>query len=207
MSETRAVAVLLWLFELVRKGPRLKRGMRALWWGATIYLCLLVQSVVLLVLHGILLFLGNAPLINDNQILFGMKFGVRRKIPPSIECYWDHPLSREPQALLLAPFFVLFMVASCHMPPSFPALFRKRMEDVLHLGGGACGDCSLRCCSYYGIDKSRVQLWVTAFSLPIKFHLIAVAAGSHGMGFPMRGTGRELIITSYVLAGLLFFLF
>ena len=35
MSETRAVAVLLWLFELVRKGPRLKRGMRALWWGAT----------------------------------------------------------------------------------------------------------------------------------------------------------------------------
>jgi hypothetical protein len=30
MSETRAVAVLLWLFELVRKGPRLKRGMRAL---------------------------------------------------------------------------------------------------------------------------------------------------------------------------------
>ena len=33
MSETRAVAVLLWLFELVRKGPRLKRGMRALWWA------------------------------------------------------------------------------------------------------------------------------------------------------------------------------
>src|SRR6266481_8115888 len=33
MSETRAVAVLLWLFELVRKGPRLKPGMRALWWG------------------------------------------------------------------------------------------------------------------------------------------------------------------------------
>ena len=30
MSETRAVAVLLWLFELVRKGPRLKPGMRAL---------------------------------------------------------------------------------------------------------------------------------------------------------------------------------
>src|SRR5260370_956357 len=35
MSETRAVAVLLWLFELVRKGPRLKPGMQAFWWGAT----------------------------------------------------------------------------------------------------------------------------------------------------------------------------
>jgi hypothetical protein len=40
MSETRAVAVLLWLFELVRKGPRLKRGMRALWWERrSIYAC------------------------------------------------------------------------------------------------------------------------------------------------------------------------
>src|SRR5450631_3583559 len=38
MSETRAVAVLLWLFELVRKGPRLKPGIRALWWGITIFL-------------------------------------------------------------------------------------------------------------------------------------------------------------------------
>ena len=68
MSETRAVAVLLWLFELVRKGPRLKPGMRALWWGATIFLCLLVQSVVLLVLHGVLLFLGAPPLISDAHI-------------------------------------------------------------------------------------------------------------------------------------------
>src|SRR4051794_26785153 len=36
MSETRAVAVLLWLFELVRKGPWLKPGMRSLWYGGAI---------------------------------------------------------------------------------------------------------------------------------------------------------------------------
>jgi hypothetical protein len=42
MSETRAVAVLLWLFELARKGPRLKPGTRALWYGAAIFLCLVV---------------------------------------------------------------------------------------------------------------------------------------------------------------------
>lgn len=40
MSETRAVAVLLWLFELVAKGPGLKKGMNALWWVATIFLVL-----------------------------------------------------------------------------------------------------------------------------------------------------------------------
>ena len=33
MSETRAVAVLLWLFELARRGPHLKRRMRGLYWG------------------------------------------------------------------------------------------------------------------------------------------------------------------------------
>src|ERR1700687_188466 len=71
MSETRAVAVLLWLFELVRKGPRLKPGMRALWWGASIFLCILIASVILLGLHAALQLLGHPPLIDDNHILFG----------------------------------------------------------------------------------------------------------------------------------------
>jgi hypothetical protein len=53
MSETRAVAVLLWLFELVRKGPRLKSGMRLLWWGASIFLTLIVLSAVFLVTRAI----------------------------------------------------------------------------------------------------------------------------------------------------------
>lgn len=53
MSETKAVAVLLWLFELARKGPRMKEGMNALWWAAAIFLALLHLSVALLVLKGV----------------------------------------------------------------------------------------------------------------------------------------------------------
>jgi hypothetical protein len=33
MSETPGIAVLLWLFELVKKGPRLAPNMRLLWWA------------------------------------------------------------------------------------------------------------------------------------------------------------------------------
>jgi hypothetical protein len=51
MSETRAVAVLLWLLELVRKGPRLKPGMTALWWASAVFLCVVMASVVLIVLQ------------------------------------------------------------------------------------------------------------------------------------------------------------
>jgi hypothetical protein len=102
MSETRAVAVLLWLFELVRKGPRLR--IPALWWGITIFLCLLVQSCVLLLLHAILQFLGNPPLIDDGHLLFGALVDHQINL-------MDHPY-HEPEALLLAPFFVLFMAAA-----------------------------------------------------------------------------------------------
>jgi hypothetical protein len=104
LSETRAVAVLLWLFELVRKGPRLKRGMRALWWGATIFLCLLIQSVVLLLLHAVLQFLGKPPLIHSGKIKFAESESGSINL-------WNHEY-HEPEALLLAPFFVLFMVGS-----------------------------------------------------------------------------------------------
>jgi hypothetical protein len=104
MSETRAVAVLLWLFELVRKGPRLKRGMRALWWGATIFLCLLIQSVVLLLLHAVLQFLSRPPLIDSGKVKFAESDSNSINL-------WNHGYY-EPEALLLAPFFVLFMVGS-----------------------------------------------------------------------------------------------
>jgi len=65
MSETRAVAVLLWLMELVRKGPHLNPGMAALWWSGAVFMCLLFASVTLLVLRGIELFaqLGGEPQI------------------------------------------------------------------------------------------------------------------------------------------------
>jgi len=44
IAETRAVAVLLWLFELAKRGPYLKHGMRPLWWGGAIYLVFLILS-------------------------------------------------------------------------------------------------------------------------------------------------------------------
>ncbi|MBR1209553.1 hypothetical protein [Bradyrhizobium sp. JYMT SZCCT0180] len=59
MSETKAVAVLLWLYELVRKGPIMKYGMNGLWWAAAIFLCLMNLSFAVLVLKGILLFSQN----------------------------------------------------------------------------------------------------------------------------------------------------
>lgn len=45
IAETRAIAVLLWLFELAKLGPYLKRGMRPIWWGGAIYLVFLILSV------------------------------------------------------------------------------------------------------------------------------------------------------------------
>ena len=53
MSETKPVAVLLWLFELARKGPHLKTGMKGLWWCGAVYMCLLLLSVALVALRGI----------------------------------------------------------------------------------------------------------------------------------------------------------
>lgn len=52
MSETKPVAVLLWLYELCRKGPIMKEGINGLWWAASIFLCFLSLSVALLALKG-----------------------------------------------------------------------------------------------------------------------------------------------------------
>jgi hypothetical protein len=56
MSETRATAVLLWLFELARMGPRLKPTINALYWVALVFLCVLVLSVSLLSVQVIVQF-------------------------------------------------------------------------------------------------------------------------------------------------------
>jgi hypothetical protein len=61
MSETKAVAVLLWLYELGRKGPLMKLGMNGLWWVAAIFLCLMNLSIALLALQGVLLFSQPSP--------------------------------------------------------------------------------------------------------------------------------------------------
>src|SRR3954453_4271428 len=59
MSETRAVAVLLWLYELCRKGPILKPGINGLWWAVAIFLCLMNLSLAVLALQAIFLFSRN----------------------------------------------------------------------------------------------------------------------------------------------------
>src|SRR5260221_2592353 len=51
MSETRLVAVLLWLFELARMGPRLKPSIAAVYWGALVFLSVLVLSISLLAIQ------------------------------------------------------------------------------------------------------------------------------------------------------------
>lgn len=56
MSETKAVAVLLWLYELCRKGPVMRTGLNALWWAVSIFLCLMNLSFAVLALRGVLLF-------------------------------------------------------------------------------------------------------------------------------------------------------
>ena len=61
MSETKAVAVLLWLYELGRKGPIMKLGINGLWWTAAIFLCLLNLSIALLALQGVYLFSHTNP--------------------------------------------------------------------------------------------------------------------------------------------------
>jgi hypothetical protein len=49
MSETPGIAVLLWLFELVKKGARLAPNMRLLWWAGALFLDLMIFSAALLV--------------------------------------------------------------------------------------------------------------------------------------------------------------
>ncbi len=63
MSETRAIAVLLWIFELTRRGPRLRPGMNAIWTTIATFMVLLLLSASLLVFRAVLLLasLVNAP--------------------------------------------------------------------------------------------------------------------------------------------------
>jgi pimeloyl-ACP methyl ester carboxylesterase len=60
LSETKAVAVLLWLFELARKGPRLRTAINGLWWCGTVFLCLLILSVSLAAVRTLTWFAGVA---------------------------------------------------------------------------------------------------------------------------------------------------
>ena len=58
MSETKSVAVLLWLFELARKGPHLQTVINGLWWCGTVFLCLLLLSASLVSVRAMTWFAG-----------------------------------------------------------------------------------------------------------------------------------------------------
>jgi hypothetical protein len=171
LSETRAVAVLLWLFELVRKGPHLKRGMKALWWGATIFLCLLVQSVVLLSLHLVLQFL-DVPAIAES---LGSKYYAATY--------------HEPEALVLAPFFILFMAAA------YSALF----SIVNRAGWIALYATAVAVASgliYFRVGDENIRHATNLF-LPITVSLCIAAIAMGRRGF-------VAMIATYILASLFF---
>jgi len=64
MAGTRLVAVLLWLFEFVRKGPRpLRRDLARLWYVAVPFLVAVIAAAVLLALDATLSLLGESAAI------------------------------------------------------------------------------------------------------------------------------------------------
>jgi hypothetical protein len=72
MSETKAVAVLLWLFELARRGPWLKPALAPLYWCTLIFLSLLILSVSLLSLQFAIWFVRQVPEVDtDPDFLVG----------------------------------------------------------------------------------------------------------------------------------------
>jgi hypothetical protein len=85
MSETKAVAVLLWLYELCRKGPIMRPGLNGLWWAASIFLCLMNLSFAAVALKGIWLFSQTsaqnvlvAPfLLLFSSLVFGLLVALR----------------------------------------------------------------------------------------------------------------------------------
>ncbi|HWK94734.1 MAG TPA: hypothetical protein VNR39_04855 [Pseudolabrys sp.] len=71
MSETRAVAVLLWLLELARRGPNVTTAIKPLYYVAVIFLSLLALSISLLALQGITWFAGQVPPVRPEAAFDG----------------------------------------------------------------------------------------------------------------------------------------
>ena len=97
MSETRAVAVLLWLYELCRKGPIMKPGINGLWWAAAIFLCLMNLSIAVLVLQLVFLFSQNTAqvmLIAPFLLLFSSLL-----LSLSVASYWKAERLVKPLAI------------------------------------------------------------------------------------------------------------
>lgn len=112
MSETKAVAVLLWLFELGRRGPRFKTGMNGLWWCGAVYLCLLLLSVTHLSLIGLTWFAG----VTERPYAVPLTFALMAAVAVTIGCLaagvWKYlKLARW---LLLAVFVFAVLTAAAY---------------------------------------------------------------------------------------------
>lgn len=112
MSETKPVAVLLWLYELCRKGPIMKEGMNGLWWGASIFLCFMNLSLAWLLTKGAIMFgqicavqnLLVAPfLLILSSLVFGLVIAVKwRASRLSTKLAWFCGIG----AIVIAVYFV-----------------------------------------------------------------------------------------------------
>jgi|GEM_PF-4860983 len=80
MSETKAVAVRLWLFELGRMGPRLKPSIAALYWATLVFLSVLILSLSTAVIQLSVQFIQRVadlipsphPIANDLHLLISV---------------------------------------------------------------------------------------------------------------------------------------
>lgn len=182
MSETRAVAVLLWLIELIRKGPLLRVGMKALWWGASIFLCMLLASIVLLGCHTILQFIGQPPLVStDSQIEFGT-------ITNNFINLYNHSY-HEPEAIVIAPFFVLCVLTT----------FVTLSSILLRAFSIAVPSAIIMVVSYavYVLTKGESIRHITELFLPITIS-VAVAV-------VIMGRWGAIVMTVSLLCGWVFF--
>ena len=71
LSESRSAAVLLWLIELVRKGPLVKPGIKIVWWVVAIFLAAFIFSITFIAIKSIKL-ADSAPTDLVPMILFAL---------------------------------------------------------------------------------------------------------------------------------------
>lgn len=121
MSETRAIAVVLWLFELVRKGPLLNPRMKLLWWGSAIFLSALILSISYLIILGIVWFsnVGGEP----QSVFYATVLMLLLGCAGTIWYSWRKRAFQYVKIVLPATLFVSILVGCAYgmIPPAWQA--------------------------------------------------------------------------------------
>ncbi len=110
MSETKAVAVLLWLYELSRKGPVLKAGINGVWWCVAIFLCLLNFSIALLAIRGVALF-SYIELEEPEPMIIAPFLMIFSGVVLALSVSFKHSAGRLAAVLVKACFAGIFVIA------------------------------------------------------------------------------------------------